>query len=198
MPNPKDTPINYRIFVGAFPEGPAAEIIQAWRQQYDPVTARITPPHVTLWGTVWRSGPPTTENESDVIGRLTHLCTTLPSFEMTIGEVALFEPRVVYLKAGPPSTLTSVRAELLRSLGPDKHRQFTPHLTLAMRLDSRQTRAMLADLQANKAGVGGFTCTMKALRLMQRGPDDAVWRQIACAKLGEIPCVNPPSDVLNG
>ena len=48
---------DYRIFVGAFLEGELANAVQAIRQQYDPVTARITPPHVTSAGTYWRSGP---------------------------------------------------------------------------------------------------------------------------------------------
>jgi hypothetical protein len=42
---------DYRIFVGAFPEGDLADRIQAVRLQHDARTARITAPHVTLAGT---------------------------------------------------------------------------------------------------------------------------------------------------
>ena len=58
---------DYRIFVGAFPEGDLADRIQAVRLQYDAKTARITAPHVTLAGTYWRSGPPIPENEATTI-----------------------------------------------------------------------------------------------------------------------------------
>ena len=54
---------DYRIFVGVFPTGDLADRIQGLREQCDPVTARITAPHVTLAGTYWRTGPATPENE---------------------------------------------------------------------------------------------------------------------------------------
>ena len=44
---------DYRIFVGAFPGGDLGESIQAIRARYDPKTARITAPHVTLAGTYY-------------------------------------------------------------------------------------------------------------------------------------------------
>lgn len=186
--SPASTPsIGYRIFVGAFPKGPAAEAIQAWRQRYDPVTARITQPHVTLWGTTWRTGTPTAANEAAAIKQLTHLCTGLSPFELTIGEVAIFKPHVVYLKAGPLPTLTTIRAALVHALGMDKHQQFTPHLTLAMRLNPEQTRIMLADMPASGVGTRVFTFAIEALCLMQRGPEDLAWRPIACANLGHTP-----------
>jgi hypothetical protein len=57
---------DYRIFVGAFPEGEVAERIQAVRSRHDAKTARITAPHVTMAGTYWRRGPATPENERDL------------------------------------------------------------------------------------------------------------------------------------
>lgn len=47
---PRQRTGDYRIFVGAFPEGELAQQIQALSQQFDPVTTRISPPHVTLAG----------------------------------------------------------------------------------------------------------------------------------------------------
>ncbi len=72
----------------------------AVRRQYDPVTARITPPHVTLAGTYWRSGPATPENEADAIQKLGRAAGKIASFELVLGEVKSFLPKdrpVVYL-----------------------------------------------------------------------------------------------------
>ncbi|GAB4159035.1 MAG: hypothetical protein Fur0021_29490 [Candidatus Promineifilaceae bacterium] len=50
---------DYRIFVGAFLTGELAAHMQQVRCRYDAVTAGITPPHVTVAGTYWRTGSPT-------------------------------------------------------------------------------------------------------------------------------------------
>ena len=47
---------DYRIFVGAFPEGDLADRIQTVRLQYDAKTARITAPHVTMAGPTGATG----------------------------------------------------------------------------------------------------------------------------------------------
>ena len=60
----------YRIFIGAFPQGEIASRLQAVREHYDRVTARITAPHVTLAGTYWRRGPATAEQEAETMARL--------------------------------------------------------------------------------------------------------------------------------
>ena len=56
---------DYRIFVGVFPTGDLADRVQGLREQSDPVTARITAPHVTLAGTYWHTGPATPQNETE-------------------------------------------------------------------------------------------------------------------------------------
>ena len=89
----------YRIFAGAFVTGELGEQIQAVRQRYDPVTARVTPPHVTLAGTYWRSGPATAESEAEAIRRLEILPGILLPFELALSGVRTFpgERPVVYL-----------------------------------------------------------------------------------------------------
>ncbi|MEJ2749972.1 MAG: hypothetical protein P8183_19010, partial [Anaerolineae bacterium] len=62
--------------------------------------------------------------------------------------------------------------------GRDKHRLFTPHLTLAMRLNRADTAAMIAELKVSEWENGRFPAPIHELRLMQRGPDDPVWRTI--------------------
>ncbi len=177
---------DYRIFVGAFPEGDLAQRIQAVRTRYDPKTARITATHVTLAGTYWRSGPASPENEVQTIRNLQAAAIRIQPFELVLGGVHAFPPAanpVIYLGVELTEGFLKARRTLLDVLGQDKHRQFTPHLTLAMRLKGSAARNMLADLQANEWGTSHWRAPVKALQLMQRGPDDPAWRSIARLQL---------------
>ncbi|MCP4420855.1 MAG: hypothetical protein GY805_29955, partial [Chloroflexi bacterium] len=60
----------------------------------------------------------------------------------------------------------------------DKHRQFKPHLTLAMRLKGSQFDEALALLRQSEWENGRFTTPIHQLRLMLRGPKDPAWRII--------------------
>jgi len=175
-------PQDYRIFVGAFPTGELSERIQAVRQRIDRVTARITPPHVTLAGTYWRSGPATAANESAAIARLKAIAPHIPAFALHLGGVAAFPPAdkpVIYLGVAVDAALLAARQALLQALGPDKHRTFTPHLTLAMRLSGAEAQRALAKLKASPWEREQLTAPIHELRLMQRGPNDPAWRCIA-------------------
>ena len=140
---------DYRIFVGAFPEGDLADRIQAVRLQHDARTARITAPHVTLAGTYWRSGPPTPKNEAATVEQLRAIESRLRPFELKIAGVGTFLPDnpVLYLYVEPTPDLLAVRRALLQAIGSDKHRHFTPHLTLTMRLDARQAETLFKQLR---------------------------------------------------
>lgn len=177
-PKPRQRSGNYRIFIGAFPDGDLAGRIQAIRQQYDLVTAVITPPHVTLAGTYWRTGPSTPENEIEMIARLEGMTDKIKAFDLELGGIRTFGRRVVYLGVKPSDGLLAARATLLRLAGRDKHRRFTPHLTLAMRLNQADTAAMIAELEASEWENGRFHAPIHELRLMQRGPDDPAWHTI--------------------
>ena len=170
----------YRIFVGAFPSGELADRIQALREQHDPKAACITAPHVTLAGTYWRSGPADLENEAVTIARLLAAQTQLRPFTLTLGGIRAFPPdkRVIYLAVEPTAELLAVRQVLLKMIGGDKHRRFTPHLTLTMRLNKRESRVVLTDLQNSPWHTGRWTLSIKQLWLMQRGSDDPAWRYI--------------------
>jgi len=171
---------DYRIFVGAFPEGDLAERIQAVRARHDAKTARITNPHVTMAGTYWRSGSPTPENEAHTIEQLRSIETQLHPYEMQIGGVETFLPEnpVIYLHIEPTPELLAVRGTLLHVIGQDKQRHFTPHLTLTMRLDARQTEALLKQLRQTAWLRQSWSITIDHLWLMQRGPSDPAWRYI--------------------
>jgi 2'-5' RNA ligase len=171
---------DYRIFVGAFPEGDLAARIQAVRLRYDAKTARITNPHVTLAGTYWRSGLPTPENEVATIEQLRSIENQLHPFEMKIGGVKTFLPDtpVIYLHIEPTPDLLAVRRALLQAIGMDKQRRFTPHLTLTMRLDQPKTEALLTRLQQTGWHVQRWSIPIAHLWLMQRGPSDPAWRYI--------------------
>jgi 2'-5' RNA ligase len=174
---------DYRIFIGAFPGGALADQIQAMREQYDPKTARITAPHVTLAGTYCRSGPATAETEADLIARFAALDTVQP-FTLTLGDIHTFGRRVIYLGVAATPALLAVRHTLLALAGPDKHgARFTPHLTLAMRLKGHAFTQMLADLQESVWDNGRFSAPIDRLHLMQRGPADPAWRTIATLPL---------------
>lgn len=171
----------YRIFVGAFPRGAIAERIQAIRAQYDPVTARITAPHVTLAGTYWRNGPATPAQEAETIARLQAAQGMFQPFTVALGGVAYFPPAtrpVIYLQVAHTPALLAVRTALLQVLGRDKHRQFMPHLTLAMRLKGMAAQQMLTDLQASPWHTERWDAPIDQLSLMQRGPADPAWRTI--------------------
>lgn len=178
---------DYRIFVGALLEGEPAGRIQLIRQRYDPVTARITPPHVTLAGTYWRAGSPTAENEAEAIRRLETLTGILQPFDLVLGGVRTFpgEQPVVYLGVEAHTDLLETRRLLLSILGPDQHAVFHPHLTLAMRLPGEKAREMVSDLQALPWTAQPLTVPIRELRLMLRGPQDRSWRAIHQLKLAD-------------
>ncbi len=171
---------DYRIFVGAFPEGDLAERIQAVRLRHDAKTARITAPHVTMAGTYGRSGPSTPENEAHTIERLRSIVNQLHPFELKIGGVETFLPDtpVIYLRIEPTPELLAVRQTLLCAIGQDKQRHFTPHLTLTMRLDQRKTEALLTQLRQTDWHTQRWHPRLDHLWLMQRGPNDPAWRYI--------------------
>ena len=171
---------DYRIFVGAFPEGDLADRIQAVRLRHDAKTAHITHPHVTMAGTYWRSGPPTPENEAATIERLRSIENQLHPFEMKIGGVATFLPEtpVIYLHIEPTPELLAARQAMLHVIGQDKQRHFTPHLTLTMRLDARQTETLFDQLRQTEWHTQRWSVTIDQLWLMQRGPGDPAWRYI--------------------
>ncbi len=167
------------MFVGAFPAGELAERIQSVRVAYDAKTAVITPPHITLAGTYWRTGAATAVNETALINNLhAQIDGHLPAFQLILGGIRTFGQRVVYLGVEETPELLAVRQQLLQIAGPDKHRQFTPHLTLAMRLKPDRVRAMVASLQAVEWENGRFNAPISHLQLMQRGPQDPAWRTI--------------------
>ncbi len=171
---------DYRIFIGAFPEGDLAERIQAVRVQHDAKTARITNPHVTLAGTYWRSGAPTSENEAHTIEQLSAIESWLRPFDMLIGGVETFLPQnpVIYLHIEPTPELLTARQTVLRAIGSDKQRHFTPHLTLTMRLSGRQTETLIEQLRHTEWHTRRWSVTIQRLWLMQRGPHDPAWRYI--------------------
>lgn len=171
---------DYRIFAGAFLENELAERVQAIRQKYDPVTARITPPHVTLAGTYWRSGPATQENEAEVIRRLKILPGILLPFDLLLKGVRTFpgERPVVYLGVEVNQGLIEARNLLLGIFGPDKHRDFKPHLTLAMRLPWDDAWQMVNELQESEWNIQLHTAPIHGVQLMQRSPQDKAWRCI--------------------
>lgn len=175
-----ETTGDYRIFVGAFPEGELAERIQAVRLRHDVKTARITAPHVTMAGTYWRKGTPTPENERDTIARLEGVQGRLAPFDLALGGVESFVPvnNVVYLHVEPTAGLLAARKVLLDVLGLDKDRRYTPHLTLTMRLDRDATLALLDELRQGEWHTGRWAVPLDHLWLMQRGPGDAAWRYI--------------------
>ena len=183
MPQNQD----YRIFVGAFPQGDLANRIQGLWEQYDPITARITAPHVTLAGTYWRSGPATPANEAATIARLQASQREFQPFALSLGGIATFPPAdrpVIYLQVAVTPELLAVRSALLKVLGRDKHRHFTPHLTLAMRLKGPAARQMVEELQQSQWHTGHWSAPIERLALMQRGPDDPAWREIAAINPG--------------
>lgn len=169
---------DYRIFIGAFLSGELRDEIQAVRQQYDAKTARITPPHVTLAGTYWRSGPATAENEAEAIARLDAIRAEIQPFDLVLGRITSFPQGVIYLDVAITEGLLAARAVLLKALGPDKHRHFVPHLTLAMRLDAAGNEQMLRELRETAWHSSRWTVRIDELKLMQRGREDRVWRTI--------------------
>ena len=171
---------DYRIFVGAFPTDGLTRQIQTLRQRHDAVTARITAPHVTLAGTYWRNGPATPENETATIACLQVIQEQIQPFELVLGGIGSFLPRVrvIYLEVEPTAGLLAARQVLLEALGPDKHRRFVPHLTLAMRLGRREAQSLLAQLQRSAWHSGRWSVPIDHLWLMQRGPEDPAWRYI--------------------
>lgn len=177
---------DYRIFVGAFPTGELAGRIQAMRQQYDPKTARITPPHVTLAGTYWRPGRATAEQEQPLIEQLHAVQSRIQPFDLLLEGLHRFPQGVLYL--GVPATpgLLAARRQLLAVMGQDKHRQFTPHLTLAMRLSPAGLQTMVSELQHTEWASGRWAVPITQLQLMQRGPADPAWRTIATFPLGQV------------
>lgn len=175
---PRQRTGDYRIFVGAFPTGELATNLQSIREELDVKTAKITAPHVTLAGTYWRSGPATVKNEANIITQFRLLAPKLSPFELQLQNIRTFGHRVLYLGVEQRPELLAMRTALIKILGEDKHRRFTPHLTLAMRLKRPLFDEALTKLRESEWGNGRFTSPINELHLMQRGPDDPAWRSI--------------------
>ena len=175
---PRQRSGDYRIFVGAFPEGEKIAQIQQLREQIDWQTSQITPPHVTLAGTYWRTGQPNASSESLLIDKLTSLAPYLKPMTLQLGGIYTFGQRVIYLGVLPTDDMVAIRNSLMSVMGKDKHRQFKPHLTLAMRLKGEALGQTLAELAQSEWMDGRFTTPIHELRLMQRGPSDPAWRTI--------------------
>lgn len=175
---PRQRSGDYRIFVGAFPEGDKIEQIQQLREQIDWPTSQITPPHVTLAGTYWRTGQPSATGESVLIDKLTSLAPYLKPLTLHLGGIYTFGERVIYLGVLPTDEMLAIRNSLMAVMGKDKHRHFKPHLTLAMRLKDEAFAEALANLEQSEWVDGRFTTPIHQLRLMQRGPSDPAWRTI--------------------
>jgi 2'-5' RNA ligase len=180
------TDSSYRIFVGAFPSGSLAESIQAVRLRWDPRTARITPPHVTLAGTYQRPGLPSPGGEAEIIARLSTLHQSVKPFELVMAGVRTFPPEdqpVIFLKIEPSASLLAARQALLELIGPDSHNHYIPHLTLAMRLQGESARKALNTLKNSDFASRRLIAPINELRLMQRGPVDPSWRCVATFSL---------------
>ena len=134
---------------------------------------------VILAGTFWRTGPATPDNEALLISRLQNLPKHIAPFELILGGIRTFGRRVAFLNVQPTDELTAVRQQILHRTGKDKHRLFTPHLTLAMRLKPEAIKRTAAELRETVWHDGRFPTPITELRLMQRGPDDPAWRAIA-------------------
>jgi 2'-5' RNA ligase len=172
----------YRIFVGAFITGRLAEEIQAVRLRWDPLTAKITPPHVTLAGTYQRDGPATPNNEAQTIQRLSRLYHAVEPFDLVLKGIYSFPPEdqpVIFLGVETTPGLLKARQTLQEILGEDKHRHFVPHLTLAMRLQGENARKAFNHLRSSDWAVKPRTFRVSELRLVQRGKSDPAWRCVA-------------------
>lgn len=177
---------DYRIFVGAFLDGRLRNEIQTLRLAYDPKTALVTPPHVTLAGTYWRRGLALPENEAAIMGQLQTLENDLPSFNLVMGGIGVFPPisqPVIFLKIETTPALLGIRKRLLETLGQDKHQYFTPHLTLIMRLGAQEAARALPEFENSEWGKNRRVVRINLLQLMQRGPDDPAWRCIQRIRL---------------
>ena len=98
---------------------------------------------------------------------------------MKIGGVETFLPHnpVIYLHIEPTPELLAVRQTVLHAIGSDKHRHFTPHLTLTMRLDASENRSVASATAPDRvAHAADGASTIDHLWLMQRGPNDPAWR----------------------
>jgi 2'-5' RNA ligase len=180
--NHMSTTKSYRIFIGAYPSGQLAEKLQELRQYYDPKTAAISDPHVTLAGSYWRSGPPVEQNETTAIASLKTVCAGNQPFELHLGGLRTFPPPhnpVIFLAVERTPALLAIRRSLLAVLGHDKKRRFVPHLTLAMRLKGPAARVMLQDLKGSQWDVTTQHVQINTLYLMLRARQDPAWRGIA-------------------
>jgi 2'-5' RNA ligase len=176
------TDTTYRIFVGAFITGKLADEIQAIRLRWDPQTARITPPHVTLAGTYIRNGPPTPNNEAETIQRLSNLYHSVEPFELVLKGIHAFPPEdqpVIFLGVENTPGVLKARQVLQDLLGEDKHKHYVPHLTLAMRLQGETARKALHHLKNSEWAGKPRSFRVAELRLVQRGKADSAWRCVA-------------------
>jgi 2'-5' RNA ligase len=164
----------WRIFVGAFIDGEFADQVQNFRKQVDPRTAAVCPPHVTLAGTYYRDSG----DEGETIAMLERVLSGEPVFLLHFTGIGVFDNRtpVIHLTVEKTPPLLTVRDRILRILGPDRHPDFTPHLTLSMRLKHAAANKFLNEARMLDWLALPRTVEIHRLQLMQRGRQDASWR----------------------
>ena len=96
-----------------------------------------------------------------------------------MGGIKTFGHRTVYLDGAVTPILTAVRHRLRQIMSQDKHRQWTPHLILAMLLNPWEVQQMVEELRAGEWKNDRFTFPIHEFCLMQRGAEDPTWRCIA-------------------
>ena len=178
MTKPNERKGDYRIFVGIFPEGELASEIQTLREHHDAKTAALTFPHVTLCGLFWKHGEPVAASEAETIERLTAALEPCAAFDLRLGGIHTFGRDVAYIAAETTDGMLAARAVCRQVLGTDRD-DFTPHMTIAMRLPKERLDVCAEELRSTKWHTERFVLPVGHLCLMQRGREDPAWREIA-------------------
>lgn len=127
----------------------------ALRQRH-PLLRSIVPPHITI-----KSPFLFRQSGAAVMERLEATCERWEPFEVQLGGLGVFRHSILYVRVGESADLTNLHLDLVEALdgyvetlsdrydGP----QFTPHLTLAERLepeDLAEARRVLAGVRLNR------------------------------------------------
>ncbi|OGC55973.1 hypothetical protein A2797_01220 [candidate division WWE3 bacterium RIFCSPHIGHO2_01_FULL_48_15] len=122
-----------RYFVGLLLPDDIADLVDGWRQRFDPELAEQCPPHITV------AAPFEAEDDGELVAKVRQLLPAYPQCFMRSLGLGVFwgTPNILHLKIDSNACLEELHRSLIEVIGGKDEWEYNPHITLA-HLNRRQ------------------------------------------------------------